>query len=50
VPRAKKGGTNRARKPKEVAQTLVTRLKARGDGHARAVLQQMARLLGLEVT
>jgi ParB-like nuclease domain len=35
--------------PKEVAEAVVSRLKAQGDAHARAVLQQMARLLGMEV-
>jgi hypothetical protein len=37
------------RKPKEVAQGLVDRLQKRGESHARSVLQQMARLLGMEV-
>jgi len=46
--RAKKG-TVANRKPKEVAQSLVSRLKAKGEGHARSVLQQMARMLGMEV-
>jgi hypothetical protein len=47
--RAKKG-TAAVRKPKEVAQGLVTRLQRKGEGHARSVLQQMAKLLGMEVT
>ena len=38
-----------ARRPREVAQALVERLKARGEAHARSVVQQMARLVGLEV-
>jgi len=46
--RAKKGAAS-ARKPKEVAQSLVSRLKAKGEGHARSVLQQMARMLGMKV-
>jgi hypothetical protein len=48
LPRGKKGTTG-ARKPKEVAQSLVERLQKKGEGHARSVLQQMARLLGMEV-
>jgi len=46
--RAKKG-TVVSRKPKEVAQSLVSRLKAKGESHARSVLQQMARMLGMKV-
>jgi hypothetical protein len=46
--RAKKGAVS-GRRPKEVAQGLVARLQKRGEGHARSVLQQMARLLGMEV-
>jgi len=46
--RAKKG-TVATRRPKEVAQSLVSRLKAKGEGHARSVLQQMARMLGMKV-
>jgi hypothetical protein len=48
LPRAKKGAPS-GRRPKEVAQGLVARLKTKGEGHARSVLQQMARLLGMEV-
>ena len=48
LPRAKKGSAS-GRKPKEVAQSLVARLQAKGEGHARSVLQQMARMLGMEV-
>jgi hypothetical protein len=47
LPRAKKGAA--IRRPKEVAQGLVARLPKNGEGHARSVLQQMARLLGMEV-
>jgi hypothetical protein len=36
-------------KPKDVAQSLIARLRAKGDRHARAVVQQMATLLGLEM-
>jgi hypothetical protein len=46
--RAKKGSAA-GRKPKEVAQSLVERLKAKGDAHAKSVLQQMAKMLGMEV-
>jgi hypothetical protein len=49
LPRAKKAGVSPARQPKEVAQSLVTRLQSKGEEHARAVLEQMAALLGLEV-
>jgi hypothetical protein len=48
LPRAKKG-TASARRPKEVDQGLVARLQKKGEGHARSVLQQMAKLLGMEV-
>jgi hypothetical protein len=48
LPRKKKG-TKSERKPKEIAQSLVTRLQAKSEGHARSVLQQMAKLLGMEV-
>ena len=48
LPRAKKRPPS-ARRPKEVAQGLVARLQKKGEGHARSVLQQMARLLGMEV-
>jgi len=47
--RAKKQAAPQPR-PKDIAQTLVAGLKSKGDGHARSVLQQMARLLGMEVT
>ena len=49
-PRAKKERRSAARQPKEVAQSIVARLKGKGEDHARAVLQQMARLLGREVS
>jgi hypothetical protein len=49
-PRAKKEGKPSARQARGVAQSLLTRLKARGDDHAKAVLRQMASLLGLEVS
>jgi hypothetical protein len=48
LPRAKKGAAT-SRKTKEVAQSLVARLQKKGVGHARSVLQQMARMLGMEV-
>ena len=38
-----------ARRPKEIAESLLARLKAKGEGHARSVVQQLARLLGLEL-
>ena len=49
------GGTPRkqadpsARRPQAVAQSLVARLQAKGEAHARSVVLRMARLLGLEV-
>ncbi len=49
LPRTKKERIA-ARQPKEVALSLVTRLKTKGDEHALAVLEQMARLLGREVS
>jgi hypothetical protein len=50
LPRARKKERAAARQPRQVAQSLVERLKAKGEEHARAVLEQMARLLGLEVS
>jgi hypothetical protein len=50
LPRAKKKERSAAHQPKQVAQALVARLKAKGDDHALAVLEQMARLLGREVS
>ena len=50
LPRAKKEKTSSARQPRQVAQALVARLKVKGDEHALAVLEQMARLLGREVS
>ena len=35
---------------KEVAQAILNRLKPKGEEHARAVLQQLANFLGMEVT
>ena len=49
LPRAKKPGAAATPPPKEVAQSIVARLKARGEDHARSVLQHMASLLGMEV-
>ena len=48
LPRARKG-PKPVRKPKEVAQSLVANLQKKGEGHAMSVVQQMARLLGMEV-
>jgi hypothetical protein len=48
LPRAKKGSGAKPR-AKEVAQNLVGRLQKTGETHARSVLQQMAKLLGMEV-
>jgi hypothetical protein len=48
LPQVRKGAGS-TRPPKEVARALMARLQAKGDGHARAVLQQMARILGMEV-
>lgn len=49
-PREKKEKRTAVHQPKQVAQSLVARLKVRGDEHARAVLEQMAKLLGLAVS
>ncbi len=46
LPRAK---TPAPARPRDVAQSIVARLKVRGEDHARSVVQQMARLLGMEV-
>jgi hypothetical protein len=35
--------------PREVAQSLLARLRKKGEVYAHSVVQQMARLLGLEV-
>jgi hypothetical protein len=48
LPRAKRGSAAKPR-AKDVAQSLVGRLQKKGEGHARSVLQQMAKLLGMEV-
>jgi hypothetical protein len=48
LPRKEKG-TAVGRKPKEIAQSMVTRLQKKGQGHVRSVLQQMAKMLGMEV-
>jgi hypothetical protein len=50
VAQAKPAKSSLTGKSKEVAQLLLTRLKAKSKGHARAVLREMAGLLGLEVT
>jgi hypothetical protein len=47
-PRAKKGERKR-RRPKELAHSLIARLQKRSEAHARSVVQQMAKLLGLKV-
>jgi hypothetical protein len=47
LPRAGRSEKLSAQEPKLVAQVLVARLQKKGDGHARAVLQEMAGLLGL---
>src|SRR5262249_29178900 len=46
LPRIKKEKDS-VRQPKAVAQSLVAKLQVKGAGHARAVVQQMAKLLGL---
>jgi hypothetical protein len=48
LPRKEKGSAA-SRKPKEIAQSLVARFQKRGEGHAKSVLQQMPRILGMEV-
>lgn len=48
LPRGKKEKA-RAARPKELAENLVAKLSKKSEGHARSVLQQMAKLLGMEV-
>jgi hypothetical protein len=48
LPRAKKGEGQR-RRPRELAHSLVARLQKRSEAHARSVVQQMAKLVGLKV-
>jgi hypothetical protein len=48
LPRANKRSAPKPR-TREVAQNIVGRLQKKGDEHARSVLKQMARLLGMEV-
>jgi hypothetical protein len=43
LPRANKAAAP-ARKAKEIAQSMVSRLQVKGEAHARSVVQQMARL------
>lgn len=50
MPRTQKVSKAASAKPKELAESLVARLKKRGEGTAQAVFKQMARLLGFEVT
>ncbi len=50
LPRASKKAAAVAPRPKEVAQSIMSRLQKKGDKHARSVLEQMARMLGLEVS
>jgi hypothetical protein len=47
LPREKKEAA--ARRPKEVAESILARLQTRGEAHARSVVQHLARLLGLEL-
>jgi len=49
LPRAKKRGASTRKPPKEVAQSIFARLQKKGEGHAKSVLQQLAKLLGMEV-
>ncbi len=49
LPRAKTAGYTITSRPKDVAQSIVARLQKKGESHARSVLQQMARLLGMVV-
>jgi len=48
LPRARKAGAA-GRRPKKMAETLISRLQAKGDKYARSVLQHMASLLGMVV-
>jgi hypothetical protein len=48
LPRANRSEKSPGHGPQEVAESLVTRLRKKGDGHARAVVEHMARLVGME--
>jgi hypothetical protein len=48
LPRTKKEEKT-SPKPREVAQSVVARLKKKREAHARSVVQQMANLVGLKV-
>jgi hypothetical protein len=48
LPRAKKG-TAAERTPRQIAQGVMARLQKQGPKHARSVVQQLAKLLGMEV-
>jgi hypothetical protein len=48
MPRAKKEAKASPR-PKEIAQNFVARLQKKSEAHARSVVQQMAKLLGMKV-
>jgi hypothetical protein len=49
LPRSRKDATSSAPGAKEAAESIVARLEKKGEAHARSVLRQMARLLGMEV-
>jgi hypothetical protein len=49
LPRREKDNPRQTAKPREVAQSLVARLQRKSEAHAKSVLQQMAKLLGMEV-
>ncbi len=50
LPRAGRSEKLAAQEPRVVAQVLVARLQKKGDDHARAVLREMAGLLGMEAS
>lgn len=47
LPRTKKVAADR--RPKEIAESFLARLQKKGEAHARSVVRQLARLLGLEL-
>jgi hypothetical protein len=49
LPRAKKGAAAAERTPRQIAQGVMARLQKQGPKHARSVVQQLAKLLGMEV-
>jgi hypothetical protein len=49
LPRAKKEADRSAQRPRRVAQRILASLEKKGEDYARSVVNQLVRLLGLEV-